>query len=513
MVPIDQFDTAAALSPRAIALVDDRVSLTFAELTRASHQIAHVVASTREEENPVPAVVYSPNDYRVLVAHIGIMRAGGVIVPIHAGNPVETTSRILQLVRPRCFFYHSSLCQQVRLLRPLLPEVQRWICLDRPMDEDADIEMIVSGTHEFESTWIDAEGNRDRPVYYWSTSGTTGEPKVVVDDVVTFDGAVMFIRSLPMTMGDRHVSLVIAPLSHGAGPHSFTILTLGGTVIVVRQFDARQVLDLIERHGVTDLWLPPTALYLLLDHPDATRRNLSTLRHVQLGTAAISPERLKEAIEVFGPCISQTYGQIETGFITAFDPRVAAAAVAGDHPERLSSVGRNAGVNRIAIIGSDGRLLAPGETGEIVVRGRCVKRYLDGAATAKARVFGWHHTTDLGYFDEDGFLFIVGRMKDVVNMAGLKIPVAEIERVIMELPNVRECAVVAVADPIRGEVPKAIVAAKNGRRIEVASIVAHCRRRLGPSRSPVSVEEWSELPKSPAGKIDKGLIRSRCLNA
>ena len=83
---------------------------------------------------------------------ISFMRAGGVIVPIHAGNPVETTSRILQLVRPRCFFYHSSLCQQVRLLRPLLPEVQRWICLDRPMDEDADIEMIVSGTHEFEST-------------------------------------------------------------------------------------------------------------------------------------------------------------------------------------------------------------------------------------------------------------------------------------------------------------------------------------------------------------------------
>jgi acyl-coenzyme A synthetase/AMP-(fatty) acid ligase len=232
-----------------------------------------------------------------------------------------------------------------------------------------------------------------------------------------------------------------------------------------------------------------------------------------LGTAAISPERLKEAIELFGPCISQTYGQIESGFITALDPRVAAASVAGHHPERLASSGCNAGVNRVAIMGADGRLLPPGETGEIVVRGRCVKRYLDEAATSEARRFGWHHTTDLGRFDEDGYLYIVGRMKDIINVAGLKVPAAEIERVIMELCEVRECAVVAVPDPVRGEVPKAIVAVKAGETIEAGDVMAHCRQRLGVSRSPAFIEQWADLPKSPAGKIDKRLIRSVALRA
>lgn len=508
MVPIDHFDTAADATPNATAIVDGDVTLTFADVVRASHQIAKTVAATAVPGTPVPVVIYSPNDYRVLVAMIGIMRAGGVIVPVHAGNPVDTTFRVLLLVQPRCVFYHSSLHAQVQSLRQSLPPVEQWICLDRPMGDDCSFESVVAGEGEYEQDWIDAAGNRDRPVFYWSTSGTTGEPKVVVDDVVSFGGALMFIRALPAMTADRHVSLAIAPLSHGAGPHSFAILTLGGTVVVVRQFDVNQVLATIETHHVTDTWLPPTALYLLLESPDVRRTNLSSLRYVQMGTAAVSPDKLKEAIELLGPCIGQTYGQIESGFVTTLDPQAAASAAAGDHSERLGSAGRSAYVNRVAIMGDDGRLLPCGETGEIVVRGRCVKRYLDEAATAEARRFGWHHTRDVGYLDESGFLYIVGRLKDVVNMAGLKIPAAEVERVIMELPQVRECAVIAVPDEIRGEVPKAIVSFKDGEAVTPANIIAHCRQRLGASRVPASIEQWADLPKSPAGKIDKSRIRA-----
>jgi fatty-acyl-CoA synthase len=512
MVPIDHFDTAAALSPNAPAILDGTVSLTFADVSRLSHQVARAVDATSLPGTPVPVVVYSPNDYRVLVASIGIMRAGGVIVPVHAGNPVSTTERVLRMIRPRCAFYHSSLLPQVTQLRQALPDVLRWICLDATVDGDPSFDSIAAGTGDFVSTWINADGNRDRPVYYWSTSGTTGEPKVVVDDVVSFDGSMMFMRTLHHGR-DREVSLVIAPMSHGAGPHSFTMLTLGGMVIVVRHFEAGRVLELIETHRVSDVWLPPTALYLLLETPNLRTYNVSSLRTVRLTTAAVSPERLKEALEVFGPCIIHLYGQIEAGFITTLDPQVAASAVAGERPERLRSAGRSVFVNRVAVMGEDGRLLPPGEAGEIVVRGRCVKRYLDDDATAEARRFGWHHTTDIGYLDESGFLYIVGRLKDMVNMAGLKIPAAEVERVIMELPDVRECAVVAIADAVRGEAPKAIVTIKEGRAAKTSDIIAHCRQRLGPSRSPVAIEQWPELPKSPAGKIDKHLIRARLESA
>ena len=507
MVPIDHFDTAAALTPDAVALVEGEVALTFAEVSRVSHQIARAVSAGASSDEAVPVVVYSPNDHRVLVAIVGIMRAGGVVVPVHAGTPIETTVRCLDRVRPRYALFHSSLAASVDVLRRQVPSVQRWVCLDAPAEEADSLAAIATGDAPYDAAWIDASGNRDRPVYYWSTSGTTGEPKVVVDDVVSFDGTMMLTRARQTASGIRPVSLAVAPLSHAAGAHSVTILTLGGTVIVMRHFDARAVLEAIERHQVTDLWLPPTALYLLLEQPDVHRRDLSSLRHVQLGTAAVAPAKVREAIAVFGPCVSQPYGQIETGFVTALDARLGAEWAARD-PERLASAGRSLFVNRVAIMADDGRLLPPGEPGEIVVRGGGVKRYLDETATREARRFGWHHTGDVGYVDDAGFLYIVGRIRDVVNMAGIKIPAAELEAVIAELPAVRECAVIAVPDPVRGEVPKAIVVVKDGYRLAAEAIVAHCRRRVGAGRAPASVERWEALPRSPAGKVDKRQIRA-----
>jgi fatty-acyl-CoA synthase len=412
-------------------------------------------------------------------------------------------------VRPRCAFYHSSLESSVETLRAEVPTIERWICLDGGSAHGEDFAAIAAGDHEHASRWIDASANRDRPVFYWSTSGSTGEPKVVVEDVVTFDGALMLIRRLQEGDRTHPVSLVIAPLTHGGGPHSFGVLTLGGTVIVPRHFDAQAVLATIERERVTDMWLPPTALYLLLESPESRKRDLSSLRHVRLGTAAVAPGRIKEAIDLFGPCISQTYGQIETGFISALDARTSAELAAAGAIECLGSAGRTVHVNRTAIMADDGRLLPPGETGEIVVRGRGVKRYLDDDATRQARRFGWHHTGDVGYFDEQGLLYIVGRIKDVVNMAGVKIPAPEIEAVILELPEIGACAVVAAPDPLRGEVPHAIVTGKAGVTVDAEAVLAHCRRRLGLARAPARVEQWPELPRSAAGKIDKLKIRAQ----
>ena len=507
MVPIDYFDSVARRTWADVALIEGSTSVTFGDVCRLSHHVAAEVAEATPAGAPARVVVYAPNDYRVLVTMVGIMRAGASIVPIHAGSPIENICRTLQRIQPTSAFYHSSVERQVVQIGNAMPAISRWVCMDR-----FDVASTSPVDLRFESDWIDASGNRDRPVFHWGTSGTTGEPKIVIDDVVTFDGALTFVRAQQQATGNRYVSLAIAPLSHGAGPHSFAILTLGGTVIVVRHFDAPEVLSLIEKHGVTDMWLPPTALYLLLDHPDVRKRDLSSLRHVQMGTAAVAPAKFREAIEVFGPCVSQTYGQIETGFVTVLDAETAAEAAGGLHPERLASAGRGIGVNQFAVMDEEGRVLSPCEPGEIVVRGRCVKRYLDGVATAEARRFGWHHTGDLGYIDEDGFLFIVGRKKDIVNMAGIKIPAAEIERVILELPSVLECAVIAVPDRVRGEVPRAIVVPKTGQTLGSDELLSYCRQRLGVSRGPASVEVRGEhLPRSAAGKIDK--LRLRALAA
>jgi acyl-coenzyme A synthetase/AMP-(fatty) acid ligase len=506
MVPIDYFDLAEAQNPRGTAIVDGDVRLTYEDVGAYSRRIAAGI-SVWPGRTPIPVVIYSPNDYRILLVMLGVMRAGAVIVPVHAGNPVGTTVACLRQVSPRLAFFHSSLRAQVEVLRERLPTIEQWVCLDAQLEGYDTFDAFMQVVTVAQPEWIEAAANRDRPVYYWSTSGTTGDPKVVIDDVGTFDGAVTLVRHRQIARSERHVTLAVAPLSHGAGPHCFAFLTLGGTVVIARHFDPHEVLSTIERYGVTDMWLPPTALYLLLDSPEIRRCDLSSIRHIQLGTAAVSPHKLREAVDVFGPCLSQTYGQIETGFVTAMDPVATAAAAHDDSGRLLQSAGRTLSVNRVAIMNEAGEMLPPGVPGEVVVRGRCVKRYFDDETTRYARRFGWHHTGDVGYLDDAGYLFIVGRIKDVINMAGLKLPAADLEAAILELPEVLECAVVAMPHPVRGEVPQAIVVVKQGGRLYPAAVVEHCRQRFGAARSVSAVSCWPVLPKSPAGKVDKQRIR------
>jgi acyl-coenzyme A synthetase/AMP-(fatty) acid ligase len=315
MTPIDYFDQAASETPAKPALIDGDVGLSFQDVVRLSQRVARQVSILGGNE-PVQVVVYGPNDYRLLVVMIGVMRAGGIIVPVHAGTPVGTVGRLLEQVHPRLGYFHSSVSERVETLRVTSGNDFSWICLDRGQDSVSAASTEGTRANHL-PRWIDATGNRERPIYYWVTSGTDGEPKVVVDDGVTFGRALMFIREQERVHGTNIVSLVVAPLTHGAGPHSFAMLSLGGTVIVPREFNARAVLELIDQHRVTHMWLPPTALYLLLDSPTLRSRDLSSLRSVQMGTAAVAPSRLREAVSAFGQCMSQTYGQIETGFEAA----------------------------------------------------------------------------------------------------------------------------------------------------------------------------------------------------
>ncbi len=165
-------------------------------------------------------------------------------------------------------------------------------------------------------------------------------------------------------------------------------------------------------------------------------------------------------------------------------------------------------VNRIAVMDDDGTVLPLGSEGEIVVRGPCVKRYVDAELTAQIRRFGWHHTGDRGYMDRDGFLYVTGRIKDIVNVAGFKVASAEVERVIQELPEVQECAVLAAPDPIRGEVVRAVMTLRPGYGFDKQKILVHCRSRLEARKVPAFFEQCDVFPRSPAGKIDKQALRA-----
>jgi acyl-CoA synthetase (AMP-forming)/AMP-acid ligase II len=285
---------------------------------------------------------------------------------------------------------------------------------------------------------------------------------------------------------------------------------LGATNVVLPKFDALEVLKSIEKFRVTHIFLPPTAFYALLAHPDLGRFDYSSLRVFLLAAAPVSPDKLKQGVEVFGPCLCQCYGQTEAPMLmTWLDQRSIASAAAGDHPERLRSCGRPTAAVRLAIMDDEGRILPPHQPGEIVARGSLVTRgyYKLPDATREIRTFGWHHTGDIGYRDKCGYIYIVDRKKDMIISGGFNVYCAEVESAVMELPEVRECAVIGVPDEKWGEAVKAIVVLRDGEGVSEDMIIAHCKTRLGGVKAPKSVEFRAEIPKTAAAKTDKKTLR------
>jgi acyl-CoA synthetase (AMP-forming)/AMP-acid ligase II len=195
--------------------------------------------------------------------------------------------------------------------------------------------------------------------------------------------------------------------------------------------------------------------------------------------------------------------------LTWLDQKTLAAAAAGDHPERLRSCGKPTSAVRLALMDDEGRILPPNQPGEIVARGTLVAAgyYNMPDATAEIRTFGWHHTGDVGYMDDDGYVYIVDRKKDMIITGGFNVYCAEVEAAIMALPQVHECAVIGVPDDTWGEAVKAIVVLRDKEHLPEEAVVAHCRVKLGGVKSPKSVEFRQEIPKTPAGKTDRKELR------
>ena len=230
-----------------------------------------------------------------------------------------------------------------------------------------------------------------------------------------------------------------------------------------------------------------------------------------LAASPVSPHRVKEGVEVFGPCVCQSYGQTEAPMLMTFlDQKIVAAAAAGIHPERLRSCGKATYGVRLGIMDDRGNLLPAHQTGEIVARGALVTPGYHNLpeATAEIRTFGWHHTGDVGYYDEDGYFYIVDRKKDMIITGGFNVYCGEVEACLMALPAIYECAVAGVPHETWGEAVKAFVVLREGQSLTEEEIIRYCKEKLGGVKAPKSVEFREEIPKTPAGKIDRKKLRA-----
>lgn len=496
---VDWLDRGASFGRERVCVVDGDRSLTYAQVI---HETRRIGAALRHYGvgHGSRAAVLGPNSAMALVAVLGIGRSGAAWIPANARATVDELAYVLEAGSCQALLYDAAMGEVASELKARVPTLDWVVSLDE-LAGDLPGDANPLGDPPEDPTEVALLG---------FTGGTTGRPKGVILTIRNLEAMIVALLAAA-DLGSPPVYLAAAPLTHAAGGLCFPTLACGGTVIVHRSVEPTAILDAIEQHEVTFLYLPPTAIYMLLAEPTVRQRDYSTLRCLLYASAPMAPERVREAIDVFGPVMVQTFGQTEAPMIcTVLTAADHAAAVDSDDPERLASCGRQSVVARVAAMSDDGTLLPPREAGEIVVRGSLVMAgYLDDPdANAEVSAHGWHHTGDVGFVDEAGYVYLVDRKKDMIVTGGFNVFSAEVEQAVLAHSAVQQCAVIGAPDDKWGEVVTAVVELKPGASLDADDLIASCKQAVGSIKAPKRVEVWKALPRSSVGKILKRDIRA-----
>ena len=508
---VDYLDKGASVDPGAPCLTTDGSSTSYAEVRELSFRIAAALVRVGVEPGDKVAIL-SANDPVAFTCVFGISRAGAVWCPINPRNEAAENRELLDLFDCTVLIHQQSFDRLVDQIRGELPKLTTIVSLDgEPLEGTLSWEEFL-GSGDVDR--IDEPAVDDLAMIV-GTGGTTGRPKGVMLTGTNLE-TMTAITLMSYPFSGRPVYLALAPLTHAAGVLCFPVMAKGGEIVVMRSPDVERFLGLVETHGVTHTFLPPTLIYMLLDHPGLSVVNLSSLQCFWYGAAPMSVTRLEEALARIGPVMAQLFGQTEA-------PMMVSALPPADHflPDgsvahtRLASAGRPTPLVTVAIMDADGALLAPGERGEIVVRSSLVMRgyYRNEEATVEASAHGWHHTGDIGFLDPDGFLFIVDRAKDMVITGGFNVYSTEVEQALMEHPAVADCAVVGLPDEKWGERVTAVVQLRPGQSANGEELSSFVKQRIGSVKSPKQVEVWPDLPRSKVGKVLKTDIKATLIGA
>jgi acyl-CoA synthetase (AMP-forming)/AMP-acid ligase II len=499
---VDYLDKGASLDADAPCLTTDGQSVSYAEVQDLSRRIASALVARGVRPGDRVAIL-SANDPTAFTCVFGISRAGAAWCPINPRNEAAENRELLDLFGCVALIYQKPFAPLVQQIRDDLRDLTTVVCFDDADDWEG---FLAQGTEE-------VDGSDDLAMIV-GTGGTTGRPKGVELTGTNLETmTALTLMSYPFE--GRPVYLALAPLTHAAGVLCFPVLALGGEIVVMRSPAIGVFLDHVQAHRVTHTFLPPTLIYMVLAHECLDDTDLSSLQCFWYGAAPISPARLEEALHRIGPVMAQLFGQTEAPMmISTMAPRDHFRPDGTIAVERLASAGRPSPLCTVAIMGHDGELKRRRETGEIVVRGSLVMRgyHRDPTATAAASAHGWHHTGDIGYLDDDNYLFIVDRAKDMVITGGFNVYSTEVEQAIMQHPAVQDCAVIGLPDDKWGERVTAVVQLRAGRTVAPTELGLFVRERIGAVKTPKQIEIWPDLPRSKVGKVLKRDIRATLMS-
>ncbi|MBO4122761.1 AMP-binding protein [Cupriavidus gilardii] len=351
----------------------------------------------------------------------------------------------------------------------------------------------------------------DLAVLHFS-SGSTGKIKAAMQ---SYGNRIASLRKIvlgmdrPARSGDRLA--LIGPVTHASGMLMQPYLYCGATLVLFDKFEPAHFLAEIARLRITHVFMVPAMINMVLAEPSLATADLSSLKTLAYGAAPMAPARIREAWDRIGPILSQGYGASEsTSGVTRLSTADHADALA-NRPERLASCGRAMGETEVRVVNERGEEVSGDEIGELVIRGEDVFQGYWGEPelTREVLIDGWLHTGDLARVDEEGFIYLVDRKKDMIISGGFNVYPTEVEATLYQHPDVMEACVISVPDATWGESVKAVVTLWPGRELSAADLIAHCRARIADYKTPRSIDFVSELPKNASGKLARKVVRER----
>jgi long-chain acyl-CoA synthetase len=489
-------ERARLFFPDKTALIFEGRAYTYRELDEDVNRLANGLRALGVERGDRVAL-FLPNIPAFALAYFAVQKLGGIAVSINSLFKTEEVKFIANDAGAKVLF--TTEMQREYVPDDELPALEHVVIAEGEAGNDLALdELIARGDSRFRA--VDME--RDEPAAILYTSGTTGFPKGAT---LTHSNLVSNVYSTVHHTGMRpedrlHLFL---PLFHCFGQNFILNASVNAcaTVVLHRRWDPEPVLEAVQREGVTMFFAVPT-IYIYLLNMDTSAYDLSSVRYYFSAAATMPQEVARCWEEQHGLRIYEGYGLTES---TPF------ASYNHDIRPKFGSVGTPIENVEMKIFDEEGNELPPGEWGEIVIRGpNVMKGYWNRPeATAQAIQNGWLRSGDIGMTDDEGYFYIVDRVKDMINAAGFKVYPAEVEQVLYRHPAVREAAVYGIPDPVKGEAVKAAIVLKEGATATAQEIIEFCRSNLATFKAPREVEFVTELPKSATGKILKRVLREQ----
>jgi long-chain acyl-CoA synthetase len=497
----DLLDAPLAIDPLRTAIVFEGEELTYQELDERANRVANALIGLGVSPGDRVAVQLD-NRPEFVEIFLGVMRAGAVIVPANVMYKAAEMQHLLADSGARVLFVAGALSSQVEPLVSELDQLEQIVEVG-----SSQLHISHSYTTILHAAATERPASRARPgdcavIQY--TSGTTGKSKGAVVSHANVLTAIDTIAALPRyPINDDSVTLLSLPLFHTFGLNfgAGLTFTFGLRMVLVNRFDAELVFSLIEVHRVTLFWGVPPMYFAFVNTPGLEAYDVSSLQHAMTG-AALLPEVISERFrELTGVELADGYGASETSAILTFNtvgPQIKHGSVGPPYP----------GIE-IRILDEHDQEVAGGEVGEICARGDNIFQgyWNQPEATAEAMRSGWFHTGDLGHVDEDGYVYIVDRKKDLIIVSGYNVYPFEIESVLLRHQKILDCAVIGIPDEYQGESVCAVVVPRSSEQLGEQEVRDYCRAHLAAFKRPKQVVIRDQIPKSAAGKVLKRVLR------